>query len=1001
MKLSLYISAILLSATLFQGCGGETESNDSGGTTVPTEKKDTVIDTGPSSLEFFGDFSLEFLTPSFSWTDLSLDDISNMVDDLYNYVSNFVSGVWNDADEVDAEEILNNRLINLVNTSVDVDDFVQKGMKITVEYVVNEYFFIANDYFLVDKDWGKKDDQFLYQSLIESSVTLVSYFKDFYKETKSENIPSRVVSIRTDSRTLIEKIIDEVYNILAKLISDFFSFENDIVPVDTKYRGMRIDPNQSFSFTMSDLEDAKYYVASEQYMTVTFEKDGLSGYGDIGYGVGASFTSGISSDKLFIDMKGVYEVEMIYKDPGYCYATEMTNTSDGSKYPAYFFLDKTVYDKASNISSAKSLCYLHSTEYKAKVVAVDGNLEPIQDIRVNHAPIAKSSTSTMVDVLVSGIDNTASITDSKYFARKMRHGVFAIYTTNEQTHTLQATESEKVSRELLPLAASSAIGIEELLTGAYDSSTAFQKEVNSALSRPTSEINDRISALITATSQAMDRTTSDTNYHGISDTTSFGDIVEFNTDIKKLSLFRNEATADVTITIKNPTTNGIEADVTFITEVKTTVLGDSEVKFTDIDATSGSSYLSGVDYRLHIASLNYHRSTGEMNVHGDGYIGNTSRLAFDTYTVKANFTESPTIALLELKVTADGTITTVSGRNFDGVLVFDGYNTSNSYMDGVLIGIDKEPKIEGIIKTSLSSDDITNWVDEHEKVLLSDAGDLDSIGSQSYSMDVKITKDKKSVSADMLVKRDDSAETWTYIMNNLVVSDANINLSATSVYLIQRGNNTLVETLKKMAINGVSVDSDINTLVNIGWNIASDFNNIGIEGLQVTMNPASGDVSIKTTIHVSNRDETMNADMNATYDYATTHLSSIGVFSTIVDASGTENSYDNTFTTAGIIKVDNKYDYTYSISYTDSIQDMLFTSTDSSYQMGFRLTDTSIVGGDSYGVLATFIMNKTYTILENMRLVNDDENPLGIYNRSEDNLKIKFSDGVEEYMYLY
>jgi len=992
MKLSLYLSTILLGATLFQGCGTEEES-----TQIETisSKKEININTGPSSTEFFGDFSLDFLTPDFTWTDLSLDDIFNMADDVFTYVTNMLNGIWYDDAEETAVKNLEDRLTTLAQTSTDVDTFTKDGLKITVEYVVNEYFFLASDYFL-DNDWGT-GNQYLYESLYDSSETLKSYMAEFYNAPS--NSPSRAASI--DDRTLTQKIIDEIFNILSDLLLEYFSFGDDVVVPPVDDNATKINPNQTFSFTMSDLEDKVYYVASEQYMTVTFEPDGLSGYGDIGYGVGASFTSSVSADKLFIDMDGVYEVEMIYKDPGYCLVTQMTDTSDGSKYPAYWFVDEVNYEKASNVSTAKSLCYIHSTEYEAKVIAKDGTLEPIQDIRVNHKPVVQASTSTMVSQLVSGVGSIASVKDAKYFARKMRHGVFAIYTTNEQTHTLQATESEKVSRELLPLAASSAIGMEELLTGAYNSSSAFQDEVNLALSRPTTEINDRVDALIVATSQAMDRTTSDTSYHGVSDTTIFGDVVEFNTDIKQLSLFRNEATADVTITIKNVNSNGIEADVTFITEVKTTVVGDSEVEFSDVDATSNSSYLSGVDYKLNIKSFNYHRSTGEMNVNGDGYIGNTSRLDFDTYTVKANFTENPTIALLELKVTADGTITTQSGRNFDGVLVFDGYDTSNSYMDGVLLGVNEEPKIEGIIRTSLSSDDITNWVNDHDEVTLSDAGDLDAIGSQSYSMDVTITKDTKSVSSDMLVKRDESADTWTYIMNNLLVSDANINLSAKSVYLIQRGNNTLVETLEKMAINGVSVDSDINTLVNIGWNIARDFNSIGIEGLQVVMKPESGDVDIKTTIHVTNSGATMRADMNATYDYATTHLSTIGEFSTLVDTSGSENVYDNTFTSSGKIKVDNKFDYFYSIEYTDSIQDMLFTATNSSYQMGFRLTDTSVIGGDSYGVLATFLMNESYDILENMQLRNSDENPLGLYNRLEEKLKIKFADDIEEYMYLY
>jgi len=69
--------------------------------------------------------------------------------------------------------------------------------------------------------------------------------------------------------------------------------------------------------------------------------------------------------------------------------------------------------------------------------------------------------------------------------------------------------------------------------------------------------------------------------------------------------------------------------------------------------------------------------------------------------------------------------------------------------------------------------------------------------------------------------------------------------------------------------------------------------------------------------------------------------------------------------------------------------------------MGFLIDNGIIKGGDSYGIVAGFIMNDSYDILESMQLKNTAGNPLGLYNRTEDRLKIKFADDVSEYMYLY
>ena len=975
MKLSIYTASLLLGASLIQGCGGGDTPND----TPP--KNDKTLEQVVVEHALSGD-STSFFN-GFTW------DIGSSILDW-----------WNSDGETQQVEALTDQLSQLAQDSNTVTDFTKNGLRISVEYVVKEYIPIGESY-LLDNDWGDSNNQYLYEVFYDSSETLVGYMDDFYNTAKSAlNAPAYNRAAAKEEKTLIEKIIDEVYNLLLQIMNDFFFGNNtEIIVPDVNDTSSKIDPNQTFTFVESDIEGDVYFVASEQYMTVTFAADGVSGYGDIGYGVGADFNSSVSGGKLFIDMDGVYEVEMKYRDPGYCIASEMTDSADGSTYPAFWFSDPDVYDKATNLTIAESLCYIHSTEYEVKVIAEDGELEPISDSRDSHTPVASADTSTMVDELTNGVDNTATVTDAKYFARKMRHGIFSIYTTNGQTHTLQATETEKVTRELLPLVASSGIAMDEMLTGAYDSSILFQEEVNRDLNSSVIDVNNRIDALIVATSQAMDRTVSPA-YKGTSDTTIYGDVVVFEATNKNIKLFRNEAKADVVITIQNPSgKDGRTADVELVTQVTTTVIGSAPVEFSEIDATSTTSYIGGNDYNLNISTLKYTRNDGLMKLTGNGYLGTASKLTLDNYEVLATFTEEPTIELIDFSVTTQGDITTTSGRKFIGQLIFDGQNTENSNLDGTLVGINAEPKIEGVIKTSLSGSDITKWVNDSNSTV--DAGALDNIGSQSYSMNAKITKGIKTVSADMLVKRDSVKNTWTYLLNNLAVNDGNLDLSVKSIYLVQNGDNTLSETLEKIAINGVGLDSDLNTLVNTGWDVASDFSKIGIEGLQVTMKPESGNVAVKATINVLNNGSTMSADMTSSYDYATTHLTSVGDFATVVDASSGQNTYNNSFTTAGVIKVDNKYDYNYKIAYTDAQQDMLFTSNGSNYQMGFRMTDSMITGGDSYGVLATFKMNATYDVMEQMELKNRDNNPLGVYIRSEDPLKVKFADKVEEYMYLY
>lgn len=954
----LRITVLLFTMFLMFGCGAS--DGDSDGTT-----NTTTVNSNTSKSETEND---------------------SIFDSLFDSVSEWFSS--DEIEDIDTSKSLEESLYALAKKT-SLKEFTSAGLDLSVAYVVKDYFpdFMAG--FILSFDLLKGEN------LSQNSTILSNYMKEIYEEANINSSPKRAWfwedTQEPQETSIVERLIEAIYTYILELL---YPAEEPLTP--DPQDSYVITPKDSYEFVQEDLNAQSYFVASEQYMSVTFSDDGASGRGDIGFGLGVDFESYISGGKLFIDMDGVYEVSKVYEDPGYCIASTMLDSNTQTLYNAYWFFNEEDYEKAENIKLAESLCYIHSSEYSAPVIAKDGILEPIKDEREGHLPVLPGSTRTMVEELLAGVNNSATIKDAKYFARSMRHGIFSIYTTNEQRDTLQAKESAKIMREVLPLGASSALSLEELMTSAYDLSIDFQEEVNQDLNRSVSEVKNRLDAIITATSQAMDRTVSP-NYHGVSDPTIYGDIVDFEATNKDIRLFRNSATADVIIKIQNIQNSEVEADVEFITQVKTTILGDSEVEFSQIDATSSESYIGGVDYKLYITSFNYHRASGVMTLNGNGYLGIDSVLTLRNYDVLANFTETPSLELLNLSVTADGEITTQSGKVFDGVLLFDGENSSNSKMDGVLKGMQSEPVIDGLFETSLDLNDINGWLNDHSE--LSDS--FDNIGEQSYFMKMNITQGEKSVSADMLVNRDDNADTWTYMIKDLLASDTNGEMMAKRLYFIQKGENRLAESFEKIALSGMNLDTDLDMLINLAWDIASDFDNIGVEGLEITMKPSSGDISINATIEMENKNDTMNADLNATYDYDTTHLSAIGRFETLVSRGVDGNNYDNSFVVDGMIKVDNLFNYRYALDYDDIEQYVLFTRDDSSYQMCFVMREYEIKGADSYGVLADFSMNENYDVLESMYLYDSDENELGVYDRSTDRLKIIFKDDSWEYMYLY
>ncbi len=997
------IKPILVGLVLIALAGCSKDANNS---TSSKSSKETTTNNSSSSTKESASSTLEFFSEAYSlFSSSSSNDGEGVFDSLMNYWNSdgnssstgsdsswFDFSSWFGSDSSASNVSLLSNLKELATSADSREQFIYDGIDYSVEYVVREYFpdFMYNT--LMGLDFLKAEN------LVASSATLVSYMGSLYDDYFGSAAPQRAAAVATanDEESLIQLIIDEIYNIIMEWL---WPSDDVVTPPVVIDPSEMIDPSIPVDFNSVglDLKSKVFYVASATYMTITMDANENKGRGEIGFGVGEDFTYTVNSDgTLDIDMAGIYKVDMTYYDPNYCVAVTMLDTETDETYDAYWFFDEDVYNKASNMKLAEQTCFIRKKGYSAPVVAKDGKLEPIKDERAGHSPVSGSTTADVVSTLVNGVSNTANITDAKYFARKMRHGVFSIYTTNGQTDTLQARETEKIKRELLPLVAASTLDLETLMTSAYDGSIAFQSEVNRDLDASFTEINGRLDELINAISVAIENTS--TTQDGRATTPTYGDKVVIHAVVTGVNFFQNQGTADVTMTITNPADNGRNASIVFTTEVTGKAFGSGDISFDEISAGQSNNYLSGSEYKLNVKTFNYKKSDGIMNFSGDGYLGVTSKFNVSNYVIKALFPYD-TLTLESVTATVDGKITTAAGRVFDGTLIFDGADSSNSQMDGTLVGVNNEPTITGLVKTSLNTDDITQWytsTNTTEQV-------VNNLGDQSYSMNVQLTsKDsKQTASTNMLARRDTAEDKWYYNLQNLNVTDTHGSMKADSIYFVQNGSTTISETIDKLIQSGINLDADLNSMINLGWDIASDFSEIGIENLQVVMKPASGDVTVKSTIHMNNLGATMSADAVTTYDYDTTHLSSTGDFTTVVDASSGKNVYSNTFTMKGSIKEDLKFNYLYEIDYTDDRQYILFTREDSTYQMGFVLTNSEILGGDSYGVKAKFFMNDTYDVMEGMELRNIDDTPLGIYNRSEDPLQINFLDGVKEYMYLY
>lgn len=274
---------------------------------------------------------------------------------------------------------------------------------------------------------------------------------------------------------------------------------------------------------------------------------------------------------------------------------------------------------------------------------------------------------------------------------------------------------------------------------------------------------------------------------------------------------------------------------------------------------------------------------------------------------------------------------------------------------------------------------------------------IDTIGEHSYSMDMVVTKADQYLSANMLMKNSESQKTWEYYVRDLEARDDFGTIKAERIYISQNGENQLAPLLDELMQASFNVEFDVEAMMNYGWEQLSPFNAVEIDGFELYVNGSLATAAIKSDLGFANMQEYYSADMNLSYAYGETEITSL------IDATVTLNNptpFESSFNASGTIKAADHPDYSYEVDYTGAEQNLLLTREDTGYQMGFIVVGERASGVDSYGVHADFVMNEDLTVLEKMD-IKDGGNIVGQFDRASNPYEINYSGGDMEYLYLY
>ncbi len=616
-------------------------------------------------------------------------------------------------------------LQNIARSSANIDDFTRDSIYLIKEDLISEYVPYLLQSYVSDSDIFNVDN-------LAADETVQGYIQELYTKLRSTSSKAPALNEVT-SNSIITDIIDYLKSMIFEWINTFFTIDDEGENTDS------IDENSTddvyvpkddtpIEFTLELIKGKTFYVISSKVdMVVSMSADGLSGSGSMGF-ISMDFTDHIQNNGLAISttLMGEWIIDINYLEAGYCIAADAISES-GDQYESYWFSDQSIEAQATTLKSAKALCYANASEGEKDDVVVieEGSLTTIEDIRTGHTVVAGTNAKELVEGLLS-LNNNVDLDDAKYFARSMRNGPLSLYTTNNQTHDLLSLVSGDIMRELVPQGLGSALGMKSLLEESYLSATAFQTEVTEDLNTTLLLFGDRMSEIASSAAIAMDIAAD--NQSSGSHTTSYGDKVSLsignlNTNICLVFfLCESSVDGDAYLTIANEGTDGNKANVAFKTHFNATSMDVSAIQFNRVVSTNNINIISSDNYTMNLSGFLFDRSNGTLDLEGSGDIsastGAQTQALVDAFDIRVFVSEYGALNFSPnaLNAALDGSVTTDDGRSFDGKLYFDAHNTQNNELNGTLVGINSEPTIEGVFKTSLSFKDLDWWINGRDDV---------------------------------------------------------------------------------------------------------------------------------------------------------------------------------------------------------------------------------------------------------------------------------------------
>ena len=655
-----------------------------------------------------------------------------------------VESIQKDASVVKSEDDLVKTLTPLART-LDENAFIEESINTLIPSLVASY--VPEGY---EEEVLAQDE--LQTEALKSNTFFTDKIREFYLLANKNQRASALDELSTVVSDISSMVYDFIYSYFfssgsddaneSSLLDDALDWvwgsDSDEESADTNIT----DPtgnggelvSESLGFNYEMLKNRTFYVVSSKAdMTVNMSSDGKSGSGSMGF-ISMDFTDKIVDDNIEIatSLMGDWTIKMTYLDSDYCIAAD-TIDAEGTLYKSYWFTNSADKETAKTVSQAQSLCYQHGWVGGAPTEnSVDeSDVVYIEDARDGFEIKTGESTKEIVTKLINEPSKSANVEDAKYFTRSLRHGALSLYTTNDKPDTLEALETEVMSRTLAPLAGSSLLQMKDLAVEAMDTTKVFSSEMQEDLNASITHISNRLNALATTASTAMDNTIEDDDYHGVA-TSSYGDrvdiwITDMDTNIC-LVFFLCESSVDATVhfSISNNGVDGNFADVQFVTRVNAESININAINFSKVLSEQSVNRFGAEGYELDFDNFEFNRNASTLHVAGEGELKQITQNSAKTVATFSEFdillqlarqsVDITDYALVSANLSMSGSVETKSGRAFNGSLRFDAKNSASNKIDGTIVGINDEPTVSGVIKTSLTYKDIDTGINGREQI---------------------------------------------------------------------------------------------------------------------------------------------------------------------------------------------------------------------------------------------------------------------------------------------